>query len=301
VTLAAADLNALDAEMTRAFATGDASRLEVLGYGEITTVVVCASGGKRYACKRLPPFAAAREADRYAALFDEYVATLMASGVRVVPSSLQRLARDDGTVVLYCVQPALPGEQLAVRMLARSDDTRALTLFETVLGRIFAAVSPQVGVDGQLSNWMVDGDEVLFLDVTTPMLKDEAGRDRLDTELFLAAVPPPVRPLFRRYVVPKVVDKYHDPRGVVLDLIANLIKEGQQHRIAPFLQVANRRLSQPLGEAEVRRYYDGDARVWTAWQAMRRFDRFVRTRLLGRPYPFLLPGRIERRGTGAVT
>jgi hypothetical protein len=296
MTLAAADLHALDAAMTSAFATGDASHLEVLGYGEITTVVVCTSGGKRYACKRLPPFAAAPDADRYAVLFDEYIAALTKSGVRVVPSSLQRLARDDGTVVLYCVQPALPGEQLAVRVLARSDDAQALTLFETILGRIFAAVSPQVGVDGQLSNWMVDGDEVQYLDVTTPMLKDEAGRDRLDTGLFLAAVPAPVRPLFRRFVVRQVIDKYHDPRGVVLDLIANLIKEGQEHRIAPCLQVANRRLSKPLDEAEVRRYYAGDARVWTAWQAMRRFDRFVRTRLLGRPYPFLLPGRIERRG-----
>jgi hypothetical protein len=143
---------------------------------------------------------------------------------------------------------------------------------------------------------MVDGDEVLFLDVTTPMLKDEAGRDRLDTELFLAAVPPPVRPLFRRYVVHQVIDKYLDPRGVALDLIANLIKEGQEHRIAPFLQAANRHLAQPLDQTEVRRYYEGDARVWTAWQAMRRVDRFVRTRLLRKPYPFLLPGRIERRG-----
>jgi hypothetical protein len=296
MSLAAADLHALDAAMTRAFATADASGLEVLGYGEITTVVVCESGGKRYACKRLPPFAAAQDADRYAALFDEYVATLMKSGVRVVPSSLQRLVRDDATVVLYCVQPALPGEQLAVRVLARIDDARALTLFETILGRIFAAVSPRVGVDGQLSNWMVDGEEVLFLDVTTPMLKDEAGRDRLDTGLFLAAVPPPVRPLFRRFVVRQIIDKYHDPRGVVLDLIANLIKEGQERHIAPFLVAANRCLARPLGEAEVRRYYEGDARVWSVWQAMRRCDRFVRTRLLGKPYPFLLPGRIERRG-----
>ena len=156
MSLAAADLDALDALMTRAFATGDASRLDVLGYGEMTTVVAFASGGKRYACKRLPPFATAQDADRYAAL---------------------------------------------------------------------------------------------FLDVTTPMLKDEAGRDRLDTELFLAAVPPPVRPLFRRYVVHQVIDKYHDPRGVALDLIANLIKEGQEHRIAPFLQAANRRLAQPLDSA----------------------------------------------------
>jgi hypothetical protein len=296
MSLAAADLKALDAAMTRAFATGDASALEVLGYGEITTVVVCESGGQRHACKRLPPFASTQEAGRYAALFDEYLATLMKSGVLVVPSSLQRLERDDGTVVLYCVQPVLPAEQLAVRVLARSDDAQALALFETILGRILAAVSPQVGVDGQLSNWMVDGDDVLFLDVTTPMLKDHAGRDRLDTELFLAAVPLPVRPLFRRFVVPDVIDKYHDPRGVVLDLIANLIKEGQEHHIAPFLESANRRLSRPLDETEVRRYYAGDARVWTLWQAMRRCDRFVRMRLLGQPYPFLLPGPIERRG-----
>lgn len=296
MSIAVADLQALDAAMRRAFATGDASRLEVLGYGEITTVVVCESGGRRFACKRLPPFATERQAAAYAALFDEYLATLTDRGVRTVPSWLQRLPGDDAGVVLYAVQPALPGEQLAVRVLARSDEAQARRLFATVLERIFAAVSPRVGVDGQLSNWMVEADEVLFLDVTTPMLKDESGRDRLDTELFLAAVPPPVRAAFRRFVVRQVIDKYHDPRGVLLDLIANLIKEGQERHIAPFLQAANRRLSRPLEVAEVRRYYAGDARVWTVWQAMRRCDRFVRTGLLGRPYPFLLPGRIERHG-----
>ena len=292
----AADLRRLDATMTRAFATGDVSGLEILGYGEITTVVVCESGGRRHACKRLPPFATAEEADHYAALFAEYLDTLSQRGVRLVPSSLQRLDRDDGTVVVYCVQPVLPAEQLAVRVLEHSDAAEALSLFETLLDHIVTAVSPRVGLDGQLSNWMVDGDELLFLDVTTPMLKDEAGRDRLDTELFLAAVPPPVRPLFRRFVVPRVIDKYHDPHGVVLDLIANLIKEGQERHIGPFLKAANRRLGTPLSEVEVRRYYEGDARVWTAWQALRRCDRFVRMRLLGKPYPFLLPGRIERRG-----
>lgn len=299
MTLAAADLLALDAAMTRAFATGDASGLTVLGYGEITTVAVCESGGVRYACKRLPPFASAADADRYTALFDEYLAALAARGVRVVPSTLERLEAGDGSVVLYCVQPMLAAEQLAVRVLERSDDASALRLFEVILERILASVTPEVGVDGQLSNWMVDGDQVLLLDVTTPMLKDAQGRDRLDTELFLAAVPPPVRPLFRRYVVHQVIDKYHDPRGVVLDLVANLIKEGLEQYIAPFLEAANPRLSRPITEAEVRRYYEGDAKIWTAWQAMRRCDRFVRMRLLGQPYPFLLPGPIERRGPRA--
>jgi hypothetical protein len=294
--LASTDLAALDAAMTRAFATGDASGLEVLGYGEISTVVGCMSGGRRWACKRLPPFPATADADRYAALFQEYLATLAARGVRALPSVLQRLDRGGGTVVIYCVQPLQPAAQLAVQVLERSDPAGARALFETVLERIVAAVTPQVGLDGQLSNWVVEGDDVLLLDVTTPMLKDAAGRNRLDMDLFIAAVPAPARPLFRRYVVPSVIDKYHDPRGVTLDLLANLIKDGLDGYIEPFLVLANRRLSPPLDVAEVRRYYAGDARVWTAWQALRRCDRFVRTRLLGRPYPFLLPGRIERRG-----
>ena len=299
--LALQDLAALDAAVTRAFSTGDASGLEVLGYGEISAVLAWASDGRSWACKRLPPFPGRADADRYSALFDEYLATLQARGVKVVPSTLQRLNRDDGKVVIYCVQPLLPAAQLAVRVLERSNAAEARALFETVLGRIVAVVSPQVGIDSQLSNWWVTGDEVAMLDVTTPLLKDAAGRNRLDMELFLAAVPAPVRPLFRRYVVPSVVDKYHDPRGVTLDLVANLIKEGLESHIGPFLEIANRRLSQPIEAAEVRRYYAGDARVWTAWQALRRADRFVRLRLLGQPYPFLLPGRIERHAARRST
>jgi hypothetical protein len=293
--LAVKDLVALDAAVTHAFATGDASGLEVLGYGEISTVLACVSRGQSWACKRLPPFPGRADADRYSALFEEYLATLQARGVKVVPSTLQRLARDDGQVVIYCVQPLQPADQLAVRVLERSSELEARTLIEAVSGRIAAAVSPQVGIDGQLSNGVVDDGDVAMLDVTTPMLKDAAGRNRLDLELFLAAVPAPVRPLFRRYVVPSVVDKYHDPRAVTVDLIANLIKEGLESYIGPFLEIANRRLSPPIDAAEVTRYYEGDARVWTAWQALRRCDRFVRLHLLGRPYPFLLPGRIERR------
>jgi hypothetical protein len=292
--LASHDLAALDAAMTQAFATGDVDRLEVLGYGEISAVVKWTSGGRAWACKRLPTFSGSADADRYSALFEEYLATLQARGVSIVPSLLQRRVCADGTVVIYCVQPLLPAHQLAVSVLARSSDAQARVLLETVHQRIVAAVAPQVGLDGQLSNWVVDGENVAMLDVTTPLLKDSTGRDRLDMELFLAAVPPPVRPLFRRYVVPSVVDKYHDPRGVTLDLAANLIKEGLEPHIRPFLDIANRRLPRPIDAAEVWRYYSGDARVWTAWQALRRCDRFVRLRLLRRPYPFLLPGRIER-------
>ena len=152
--LALQDLVALDAAVTHAFSTGDASGLEVLGYGEISAVVACVSGGQSWACKRLPPFPGRADADSYSALFDEYLATLQARGVKVVPSMLQRLARDDGRVVIYCVQPLLLAELLAVQILKRSSELEARALFEAVCGRIigtsFSSISGRC-----LSCWWV--------------------------------------------------------------------------------------------------------------------------------------------------
>lgn len=50
---------------------------------------------------------------------------------------------------------------------------------------------------------------------------------------------------------------------------------------------------QPLTEQQVHRYYRSDARLWATLLRLRRLDRAWRRRT-GRPYPFLLPRRIER-------
>jgi hypothetical protein len=51
------DLRELEATIDRALATGDASALEVVGYGEITLVVKWTVAGRMVACKRLPGLA----------------------------------------------------------------------------------------------------------------------------------------------------------------------------------------------------------------------------------------------------
>jgi hypothetical protein len=156
------------------------------------------------------------------------------------------------------------------------------------------AVGPELGLDGQMSNWAVAGGELIYLDVTTPMMRDGAGAERLDTGLFLASLPWALRGPVRRFLLGGILEKYYQPRGVVLDALANLVKERLERWLPAFLEESNARVRPALSQEEVRRYYAADARTWALLQRLRRLDRAWQRRVRRRPYPFLLPGRIER-------
>ncbi len=49
-----------------------------------------------------------------------------------------------------------------------------------------------------------------------------------------------------------------------------------------------------LTEAEIEKYYKNDAFIWALFLALRRMDRFIKTRMLGGRYNFILPGKIKR-------
>jgi hypothetical protein len=50
----------------------------------------------------------------------------------------------------------------------------------------------------------------------------------------------------------------------------------------------------PIRADDVDRYYRNDAKTLELYLRARRFDRFVRTRLLRQRYDFILPGAIRR-------
>lgn len=291
LTLAADELAAAERELRRALASGGHGGLEVLGYGEISTVIGVTTSAGRFALKRLPPFGTRPRYDAYRALFAEYLERLAAAGMREVPSELRVLEADDGTLVAYCVQPAVAPERLGPAALAAGD---ARELFTRVLDHVMAAVSPQVGLDAQIANWVLEDDGWAYLDVTTPLLRDAGGRDRLDADLFLAALPWALRGLVRRFMLRAITDTYFDPRRVMLDVLGNLYKERLERHVPAFVEIANRRLARPLSVPEVAACYRRDARLWASLLALRRADRFWQLRVRRRPYPFLLPGRIER-------
>lgn len=286
------ELVVLEGNVEAALRTADQSGLPLLGEGEIALVLAAGEGGG-WACKRLPPFASTSAADRYASTIDRYVAELGRRGIDVLDTSVRRLPATDGRTVLYCVQPVVPSSALAVHV-ARRDPDAAQRILDGIVDAVEKAVDERFGLDAQLSNWALIDDRLVYFDITTPLLRGADGRPQLDTDVFLASVPWALRPALRRLVVPGIVERYHDPRTVVLDVAANLLKE-QLDELVPYVMAStDDRLTPPLTDREIRRDRRNDARTWGALQAVRRADRTWQRRIRRRPYPFLLPTHRHR-------
>lgn len=284
----------LESRVQRALAGHDESALEVMGYGEVTVILRLRTAGGDLACKRLPVFPTRARFEQYRILLDEYLSRLSAAGVPVPGTRLWTTDGKDGKVVAYCLQPAFPAETVGNIQLRTAPPEQALEWFEVVLEAITNAIAPTVGLDAQASNWVWDDGELVYIDVTTPFLRDERGRERLDVKLFMSSLPWAMREPVRLLLSRSIFDKFYTPRGAILDLLGNLIKERLAELVPLFLPRANSTLDEPITEAQVRAYYEEDARMWTLIQRLRRADRWWQRRIRRRVYPFLLPGAIAR-------
>ncbi len=293
-TLSDDELAALEEAVVRALRTGDESHLAVVGYGEITTVVEWTSGGDRLACKRLPGLTDEAAFAAYGACVASYLVRLAEAGVRVPRTAVQGVGHADGSRTAYCIQPVLPQDALLPRYLARCDSSDAAAVFERIVDHIRSTITPRVGLDAQVSNWAWTGEELWYFDISTPFLRDEKGRELFDVELHLASVPWALRGLVRLAFLDTILDKFYDVRGTLVDLLGNMYKERLDRLVPACVELANRVADPPITVAEAARYYHGDARLWALLQALRRVDRWWQRRVRRRPYPFLLPGKIER-------
>ena len=288
--------------------------VELLGWGEVSAVLgVPALPG--WVCKRMAGFRDEPAAERYLDVVRRYVETLTGDGVRVVETRLVPLRVPRRRPVVYLLQPRLDPARLGHQLLRTVPDAVLAACLERALDvvlRVHRANRGRpggrtLGIDGQLSNWYFPpgpavGDPAL-LDVGTPFMRLH-GRDELDVELFLAAVPPVARAWYRRQrAVERYLDDYFTPRRVLVDLLGNFHKEGRADRVPFAAACANRWLAAHAAELDdarpvevdaIARYYARDAAQLELFLRARRLDRWLRTRLLRQRYDFVLPGPIRR-------
>lgn len=294
---------------------------QVLGYGEISTVFkILDPRLASLAYKRMSIFETNQEVDSYLAAFLEYHRILGDEiGIKIPENGYAVLESPSGRPIFYIIQEELPVELIgnnSLHWLSRDD---LLALFERILQELkkvwrfnASQAGLDVGIDGQVSNWVLSGVvpgaaglpedmPLLYVDTSTPLLR-LGGTEQMEPELFLRPAPSFLAWILRLLFLEEVVDRYYDFRKVVIDLLANCYKEGKPELIPVLIPVVNRFFDteagafnlEPIQEKEVRDYYKEDALIWTLYLAMRRFDRFLHRRILGRTYPYLLPGRIRR-------
>ncbi len=282
--------------------------IKILGYGEISTVFeIPLEEYSNIAFKRIPMFESVEQVERYIQLFYDYNLLLTEAGLKVPKSGAEYVVTRDNRIVLFLMQEKLDASRICNNVVKRMGKEEAIELFSNVLDEMYKVEEYnrrkrgeglKIGLDGQLSNWALY-DIMLYFDTSTPMVRRN-GMDLLDTDIFLRACPPGIRVLLKKFFLQDILDRYYNLRMIVLDLIANLFKEGREDLIRPFIDHANEYLRnrgysfEPMTYKEVEKYYKEDAFIWSLYLNLRKIHRFVVTRILFGRYEFILPGKIKR-------
>lgn len=293
----------------------------VLGYGEISTVFeIQVEGLRQLAFKRMCCFETLEELKPYVDTYLQYNQVLEDRvGLHLPPYGYALFICESGRPVFYIIQqrllPASIGNN-ALRFLSPEEILHLFRLVLLELHKVWAfnrsEADCQAGIDGQISNWAIEGFDpqhpglsqdasLLYIDTSTPIMRLN-GVEQLNAELFLRSAPPYLAWILRILFLQDVVTRYYDARKVTVDLIANFYKEQRPELVPELVAAANAYINgegadlgmAEITEKEVRDYYREDELIWRLYLGMRRFDRFVRKKMLGMEYPYILPGRIKR-------
>jgi len=278
-------------------------KAKVLGYGEISSIFELEEN-PGIAFKRMPLFSDKSEASDYASNFKTYCRFLKKAGLSLPEDETIVVAAPNHPVVLYIAQKKLKSKDFVHQLIHHLKGESLSSLMENVVKKTvkiweFNAQNKQeieLALDGQLSNWVFAEGTLFYIDTSTPMFRLNS-KEQLNPDLLLQSAPGFLRWLLKLFFMDDVMNRYYDLRLVFIDMIANLYKEQKQDLIPDFLEIANRYLpteSKAITRKEIESYYKEDKLIWTLFLSFRRVDRWISTRVLGKRYEFILPGRIKR-------
>lgn len=281
----------LEIQVQAALETRDTSRLEILGFGELSVALGWPADAPRLVCKRTPPFTR-QQFLRYSELVARYLVELRASGLLVAPTEVMSVATD-ARQVGYLVQPLLPAEGLGGNVL-RASAPDSEHPFLTALADTLALVTPRLSIDAQVTNWWWGDCRLTLIDVGTPFLWDSSGALQFDMTPFLAMIPAPLRGLVRRDMT-KVTDRWKTPGGVATDVVANLWREGLDEWVDPTIAALNRSLDarQLVRRDTARSFYEDDLTTWPRLKRLQQVERAWRTRVRRTRYDFFIQSSFD--------
>ncbi len=284
------DLADVEARVRAAIHRRDSSGLRLLGHGEVSIVLGWPTDEPVHALKRVPPFRTAALAQQYIDACEQNFAVLRAAEVQLWPTSLHTVVRDDGRVVVYHRQPVADPVQIGSNVLRAAEPADSHPLLDVIVASVVRVVTPTVGFDVQVANWLWDGTTAQQLDFTSPFLMTPARDDLLfDTSGFLQEYPAVLRPLLRRELT-TLIRRLTTAEGAIGDMISNLHKEGLHQWVDPAIRAARNVAGVSVDKATAIKMYEDDKKLMPVALKLKKVQRawLVRT---GRTYDSLLPDR----------
>ncbi|MFW9820021.1 MAG: DUF6206 family protein [Candidatus Thorarchaeota archaeon] len=294
--------------------------IKILGYGEITLVFEIVDDEHNYAYKRLPIFETREQAKKHEHIFREYNRFLNEEiNIKTPPLEIIWFESGDGKIIFYAIQEKILSESVGnevIHEVGRNEIEllvlKALREMKKVWTYNKENKTFDVGLDGQISNFAVlnydpnnpkvdENSQLIYIDTVPPFYRKN-GVEAMEIELLTKSMPSFIRGLLKLIFLQDLIDRYYDWRLVIIDLVANFFKEQKPDLIPSLIKIVNNFLEEeannfniePLTFEEVQKYYKSDKFIWVLYQRMRKFDRFIKTKLLRKKYDYYLPGKIKR-------
>ncbi|RLC33126.1 MAG: hypothetical protein DRH32_01905 [Deltaproteobacteria bacterium] len=279
----------------------------LIGYGEISAIFQIGDD-RTTVYKRMPLFRDTARAEQYASMHRDYCDLLTRAGLTLPQSGTAVVTLPGRPVVLYIAQQKFPSHCVANKVIHTCDRQKAKRLIEQIVSEMMKcwqynkSCRPEfeLALDGQISNWVVMEDQgkplFYFIDTSTPFIRRN-GVEQLDPELLLQSAPAFLRWLLRLFFVDDVMNRYYNPRQVLIDLVANFYKEQLPELVPMAVKTINGITGPdilPLKITDVEKYYREDKFIWTLFLALRRMDRWLTATIFRKRYEFILPGKIRR-------
>ena len=294
--------------------------IKILGYGEISLVFEIVGDPQQLAYKRIPIFDNEEQVERFIGAYNEYCRILKDDVGYNLPEHDVVWFRDEKEKIqLYCVQKKLTSDSVCNNVIHKVSDKEIETLVLLVMKEMKKVWDYSknnevidLGLDGQISNFAIidydinnpkvsEDSKLLYFDTSTPFLRMN-GEEAMDFVLLLKSAPGFLRGIIKAVYLEETVNRYYDWRKVSIDLVANFFKEQREDLVPRLIEVVNTFFKEeasefeidPLNFEEIEKYYKSDASMWSLFQKVRKFHRFIKTKILRKQYPFYLPGKIER-------
>jgi len=294
--------------------------IKILGYGEISLVFEIVGDPGHLAYKRIPIFDNEEQVEKFIGAYNEYCRILKDEVGYTLPEHDVVWFRDKKEKIqLYCVQKKVLSESVCNNIIHQVSDKEVETLVLLAMREMKKLWSfsknnqvIDLGLDGQISNFaIIDYDvnnpkvteetKLLYFDTSTPFVRKN-GEELMQFELLLKSAPGFLRGILKALYLEETVNRYYDWRKVSTDLVANFFKEQREDLVPRLIEVVNTFFKEeasefeiePLNFEEIEKYYKSDASMWELFQKVRKFDRFIKTKILRKKYPFYLPGKIKR-------
>ena len=294
--------------------------IKILGYGEISLVFELLNNPEQIAYKRIPIFDNETQVERHIWAYNEYNRLLKEDvGLNLPEYDVAWFKDEEGKIQFYCVQEKFPAESVGNKVIHKLSDQDIKTLILLVMREMKKVWdyaknhdTLDLGLDGQISNFAIIGfdpnnpkvdldTKLIYFDTSTPMFRVD-GKEAMEAVLFLKSAPSFLRWLLKALFLEETVGRYYDWRKVTIDLVANFFKEQKPELIPELINLVNKFFKEeaidfdiePLTLEEVKKYYKSDSSMWVIFQSVRRFDRFLKTKIFKKKYDFYLPGKIER-------